>query len=459
MTDQLMHGVFGASLCSTVLAFLLITTRRIFVRHIGPRWNYYMWFSVFVPWGAIWVPFYPWTIAAVLSIYTLIKPIISPVLIYTPIVSKIFFIITNGSRYSVIIAKVFFILWITGTLGCLSYIIFRHFQFVKTLKKYSRQMTLNEKEVISESLTSYLKKNISRIYLSKAVKSPMICHVINSKIYLPDSFFRDYTLTEQKYVLQHEFFHFKRRDLLANSLMLLLCCINWFNPIMIFVYRYFRNSQELSCDALVSKKFTPIEKKAYGYALVKTVINQASLSSSVSCWWNTGIELKERCQMLKFNHSKPMKALIGVFILISTIFTTIAAVSLENRDALFAFSAVSANDSDFVIRIFNNTTITQPLHYTVKSQKQELVEGQLSKGDDNGEFITINGLLRDNASAEITVDAQGKIIWHGIVIFSKKATLFYTKLLKLDSHYALATNLFNKIHVISFDIKEKSILS
>jgi hypothetical protein len=230
---------------------------------------------------------------------------------------------------------------------------------------------------------------------------------------------------------------------------------------MFFVYRYFRNSQELSCDAMVSKQFTPLEKKAYGYALVKTVINQSSETSSVSCWWNTGIELKERCQMLKFNHSKPIKESIGVFILISTIFTTIAAVSLENRDALFAYSAFSANESDFVIKIFNNTDITQPLHYTVKntmkSQTQELVEGQLTKGDDNGEFITINGFLRDKASAEITVDVQGKIIWQGIVIFSRRDTLFYTTLLKLDSHYALATNIFGKMHVISFDIKRKSI--
>jgi hypothetical protein len=253
-------------------------------------------------------------------------------------------------------------------------------------------------------------------------------------------------------VLQHEFFHFKRRDLLANGLMLLFGCINWFNPIMFFVYRYFRHSQELSCDAMISKQFTLLEKKAYGYALVKTVINQSSETSSVSCWWNTGIELKERCQMLKFNHSKPIKALIGGFILISTIFTTFAAVSLENRDALFAYSAFSANESDFVIKIFNNTDITQPLHYTVKSQKQEIVQGQLTKGDDNGEFITINGFLPDKANVEITVDVRGEIIWQAIIGFSRKDTIFYTKLLKLDSHYALATNIFDKLHLISFDI-------
>ena len=416
-----------------------------------------MWFSIFVPWVATWIPFYPWTIAAVLVIYTSIKPIISPILIYTPLASKFFFTITNGSRYSIILSSVFFILWITGTLSCLSYIIFRHYQFIKVLRKCSRPMTLNEIEVISESLTSYQKnKYISRIYLSKAVASPMICHIINSKIYLPESFFQDYTIPEQKYVLQHEFFQFKRRDLLANSLMLLLGCINWFNPIMFFVYRYFRNSQEISCDAMVSKQFTPSEKKAYGYALVKTVNNQSPETSSVNCWWNTGIELKERCQMLKFNHSKPIKALIGVFILVSTICTSIAAVSLENRDALFAYSAFSANASDFVIKIFNNTDFTQPLHYTVQSQNQERVEGQLNKGDDNGEFITINGFLHEKATADVTVDANGQIIWIGIVIFSEKNTAFYTKLIKLDPHYALVMNFFGKMHVISFDIKAKN---
>ena len=139
MTDQLMHGIFGASLCSTGLAILFITIRKILARYIGSRWNYYMWFSVFIPWATIWIPFYPWTIAAVLAIYTLVKPIISPVLIYTPMASKIFFTITNGSKYSIILSKLCFLLWITGTLTCLSYIILRHFQFVKVLRKYPDQ--------------------------------------------------------------------------------------------------------------------------------------------------------------------------------------------------------------------------------------------------------------------------------------------------------------------------------
>jgi beta-lactamase regulating signal transducer with metallopeptidase domain len=175
MTNQLMHGIFAASLCSTWLAILFITTRKIFAIYIGSRWSYYMWFSVFIPWVAIWVPFYFWVIAAVLTIYSLIKPIISSVFIYTPLASKVFFTITNGYKYSLILSKILFILWLTGTLTCLLYIIFRHFQFIKVLRKNSRPMTLDEKEVISESLNSYQRKNISIIYLSKAVTSNVFC--------------------------------------------------------------------------------------------------------------------------------------------------------------------------------------------------------------------------------------------------------------------------------------------
>jgi len=82
MITQLIHGVFAASLCSTALAIFFISTRKIIVRYVGATWNYYIWFSVFIPWVAIWVPFYFWTVPAVLTIYTLIKPILSPVLIH-----------------------------------------------------------------------------------------------------------------------------------------------------------------------------------------------------------------------------------------------------------------------------------------------------------------------------------------------------------------------------------------
>jgi beta-lactamase regulating signal transducer with metallopeptidase domain len=456
MISQLIHSVFAASLSSTALAIFFIPTRKIIIRFIGVKWSYYVWFSVFVPWVAIWVPLYFWTIPAVSIIYTIIKPILLPALVHTPIMSKIFLIITNGSKHSLILSKMFFILWLMGTLICLSYIIFRNFQFVLVLRKSSRPITLDEQEILNESLTSYQHKNISRIYLSKSILSPMICHILNSKIYLPNNFFHAYTLIEQKHILQHEYLHFQRRDLLANASMLLLGCINWFNPIIFFVYRYFPISQELSCDAMVSKRFTSYEKKSYGYTLLKTVINQSSETTSVSCWWNTGIELKERCQMLKINHSKPIKALVGVFTLVSMICTAIAVVSLENREALFAYSILSANSSDFVIKIFNNTTITQPIHYMVKSQGKELAEGELLEGDDNGEFITVGSSISGKASAEVIVDTKDQIIWKGIIIFYDKDKTFYTKLIKLDSRYILGTNIFRKMHVITFDIKGKN---
>lgn len=44
-----------------------------------------------------------------------------------------------------------------------------------------------------------------------------------------------------------------------------------------------------------------------------------------------------------------------------------------------------------MIKLFNNTTINQPLLYFVTSQGQDPMEGMLPVGDENGKSITING--------------------------------------------------------------------
>ena len=158
----------------------------------------------------------------------------------------------------------------------------------------------------------------------------MICHVINSRIYLPENFFSRYDANEKSYVLHHECIHFQRCDLLTNVGMIILLCLNWFNPFLLYSYKYFRGAQELSCDALLSQQYSMFDSKAYGYALLKTAVSQSS-QSSLSCPWNSGSQLKERCLAMKFHQSNPIKNLIGTLLLVISSGIALAAPSLESH--------------------------------------------------------------------------------------------------------------------------------
>lgn len=331
MISQLIYNILVMSVVSSALIILFVSLRKIIIQYIGARWNYYLWFTVFIPCFAIWLP---WSSPVTSpSITTTIQPLGMHIAsAYTPF-------------HLSLLSKMAVSVWLAGIAFCILYILFKHFQFTLVLKHKSRSMTARESEATKQILMPAQHSYVSRIRFSTAIQSPILCHLVKSRIYLPDHFFQNYTQTEQKYVLQHELVHLKRRDLLANAAMLVLGCLNWFNPIMYFAYRHFRNAQELSCDAVVSEKLSASEKKEYGYALLKTVINQSTPLPAMNCGWNTQTQLKERCQMLKFHGLKPMKVILGMGLFAATLCTAIAAPILEKHEFKNASSEIqfSAN--------------------------------------------------------------------------------------------------------------------
>ena len=120
-------------------------------------------------------------------------------------------------------------------------------------------------------------------------------------------------------------------------------------------------------------------------------------------------------------------------------------------------SAANMGSSNFDIRVFNNTSLNQPLHYSVASEGQAPVEGVLLVGDEHGKLIKVDGESKDKAIAEIVVtDSAGHTVWDNKVSFWGASSEFYTNTVSLDSHYNVGTNAFPSIHAIGFDIRSQS---
>lgn len=333
MINIFIHNLCIASLCTTIFSLVFILLRQLIIESIGARWNYCLWFVIFIPWIAVWLPlnfssdhFHGMTIPLDFQ-YNLQH--------LAPFVSDIS------------LPYMMFILWLAGMIFYSISILFRHFRFIFFLKESAHALTTDQKNRINKVLINKSWIPLQRIYLSTEIASPFICHIFKSKIYLPINFFDDYTSDEQKYVLQHECVHYHRCDLIANTIMLILICLNWFNPVILFSYRYFRSAQELSCDAILSQQYSSDEKKSYGYALLKASIGGIYQGSFMSCWWNSGAQLKERCIMLKFHNSNPVKNFIG-FITLSIITSiAIAAPNLEKCNSGMKISNLSRNPLTF----------------------------------------------------------------------------------------------------------------
>lgn len=317
MINQICN-IFFASLNSTIFFLILLIFKRKILLHVGARWYYYLWFTLFIPWITILLPLdFSLVNSPHVNITSLIKHI-----------DLFIFDFFMRFQYSPITLVMYF--WFTGVLLSLLYISYNHILFILNLKKKSTQLTLSQQKIIKDSLKNKNLIPLSRIYLTPLVNSPLICQVINSRIYLPENFFSRYDANEKSYVLHHECIHFQRCDLLTNVGMIILLCLNWFNPFFLYAYRNFRSAQELSCDALLSQQYSMFDSKTYSYALLKTAISQSS-QSSLSCPWNSGSYLKERCLAMKFHQTNPVKNLIGILLLAIALSVALTAPSLESH--------------------------------------------------------------------------------------------------------------------------------
>ena len=108
---------------------------------------------------------------------------------------------------------------------------------------------------------------------------PWITGFRNPKVLLPNDFFTRFDAIQQQMVLQHELTHWRRGDLHLNYLALGIASLFWFNPLVWLAYRYYRQAQELACDAIVTRNAGKSERIAYGYALL------SNIQQSPQFWW------------------------------------------------------------------------------------------------------------------------------------------------------------------------------
>lgn len=147
---------------------------------------------------------------------------------------------------------------------------------------------------------------------------PWITGFRTPKILLPNDFFSRFDATQQQLILKHELTHWRRGDLHLNYLALAIVSVFWFNPLVWLAYRYYRQAQELACDAVVTRNAGKVERIAYGYALL------SSTQQSPRTWWplthhygdfNT---MKQRITQLQRQHGFSKTILLSTMALVVT---------------------------------------------------------------------------------------------------------------------------------------------
>ena len=107
------------------------------------------------------------------------------------------------------------------------------------------------------------------VRLLDGLSSPLTYGVFRPIILLPADF---NWLDRQKLmqVLLHERTHIRYRDVLVKGLMLLACCLHWFNPTVWLMFFLASQDMEMRCDAAVVRALGRGGKLSYARTLVAT---------------------------------------------------------------------------------------------------------------------------------------------------------------------------------------------
>lgn len=133
--------------------------------------------------------------------------------------------------------------------------------------------------------------------VKRGTAGPAVVGLLRPHIVIPSDFGGRFEVREQELILAHEHFHLARQDARLNTLVALVRCVCWFNPMIHVGAHVMRIDQELSCDAAVVGR-RPGVRRAYAETLLKTQL--AARPLPLGCYWPAGTQhpLTERIAML-----------------------------------------------------------------------------------------------------------------------------------------------------------------
>lgn len=205
------------------------------------------------------------------------------------------------------------IIWLIGVAAFLIYYVWRYIRLVCSVRKsmFSINDDLwhvkfsgikNEKEVSNVSLVGCC--NIS---------TPCTIGMRKKYIVIPAHMIAFFDEEEVGFILEHEFYHVMHRDLLWKLVVLLLNCLNWFNPLYYFLRKNLSEWTEAACDEEVTKNFTKGQKRKYCELIIKVLeLEQSRRKGELFSVGFVGLDIKNyKRRMTKIMRKSGKNSMLG----------------------------------------------------------------------------------------------------------------------------------------------------
>ena len=315
----------------TVIILLIFVLRAVLINRLPKKTFLILW------WIALIRLLVPFSIKSVTSIYSLLQSIysdINPVrtaqtTTFLPIHGNMPEI-ANGLSEAMVqrteSISILSVIWLAGLLLCFG---FFAVSYIKCYREFRFSLPVENDILEAWKEKHPLKRSLS-IRQTETIAAPLSYGVIRPVILMPKNT-EWKNIYQLRYVLEHEYVHIRRLDMLTKLIMIAAVCIHWFNPLVWVMYILFNRDLELSCDETVVRRFGMDIKSVYATALISMEEKKSGLTPLCNSFSKNAIEERIRAIMKIKKTSKFAVIISAVLVICVTGGFATSASSLEKK--------------------------------------------------------------------------------------------------------------------------------
>ena len=303
------------SFLGTVIILLIVVLRAVLINRLPKKTFLILW------WIALIRLLVPFSIKSVTSIYSLLQSIysdINPVrtaqtTTFLPIHGNMPEI-ANGLSEAMVqrteSISILSVIWLAGLLLCFG---FFAVSYIKCYREFRFSLPVENDILEAWKEKHPLKRSLS-IRQTETIAAPLSYGVIRPVILMPKNT-EWKNIYQLRYVLEHEYVHIRRLDMLTKLIMIAAVCIHWFNPLVWVMYILFNRDLELSCDETVVCRFGMDIKSVYATTLISMEEKKSGLTPLCNSFSKNAIEERIRA-IMKIKKTSKFAVIISVVLVI-----------------------------------------------------------------------------------------------------------------------------------------------
>ena len=237
--------------------------------------------------------------------------------------------------------------WSLGSIGLLTYFIIQYI-FTKAKMKRLSIPDNNGQEILDRLCHEMIITQKLNIYRCGYINTAMIMGIFSPTIFTPDTETSEDVL---EMILRHELTHYKRKDILYKFILMLACCMHWFNPLVWLMDKQAHKDVELCCDDDVIAG----QNEEFKHKYSDSILDIAKFNVSKKTAFSTCFAMDKENLVTRFkniydtNIKKSGKSLIaGILVLCLSSTLLISCTDNSKSEYSYTASSIISNNNKYM---------------------------------------------------------------------------------------------------------------